>query len=63
MVILCLYVQTVIRQCFCFPNSQWGATTHDNIPQPNLISDSGLGKCSPIAIRIERIKYMQRRNK
>ena len=19
-----LYVQTVTRQCFCFPNSQWG---------------------------------------
>ena len=30
MVISCLYVQTVIRQCFCFPNSQWGATAHDN---------------------------------
>ena len=29
MVISCLYVQTVIRQCFCFPNSQWGATAHD----------------------------------
>ena len=28
MVISCLYVQTVIRQCFCFPNSQWGATAH-----------------------------------
>ena len=24
-----LYVQTVTRQCFCFPNSQWGATAHD----------------------------------
>ena len=24
-----LYVQTVTRQCFCFPNSQWGVTTHD----------------------------------
>ena len=34
-----------------------------SIPQPNLNSDSGLGKCSPIAISIERIKYMQRRNK
>ena len=33
MVISCLYVQTVIRQCFCFPNSQWGATTHDIPPQ------------------------------
>ena len=29
MVISCLYVQTVIRQCFCFPNSQWGTTAHD----------------------------------
>ena len=29
MVISCLYVQTVTRQCFCFPNSQWGATAHD----------------------------------
>ena len=26
-----LYVQTVTRQCFCFPNSQWGATAHDII--------------------------------
>ena len=26
-----LYVQTVTRQCFCFPNSQWGVTAHDNI--------------------------------
>ena len=24
-----LYVQTVTHQCFCFPNSQWGATAHD----------------------------------
>ena len=23
------YVQTVTRQCFCFPNSQWGVTAHD----------------------------------
>ena len=30
MVISCLYVQTVTRQCFCFPNSQWGVTAHDN---------------------------------
>ena len=29
MYILYLYVQTVTRQCFCFPNSQWGATAHD----------------------------------
>ena len=28
-----LYVQTVTRQCFCFPNSQWGVTTHDIPPQ------------------------------
>ena len=28
-----LYVQTVTRQCFCFPNSQWGATAHDIPPQ------------------------------
>ena len=28
-----LYVQFVIRQCFCFPNSQWGVTTHDIPPQ------------------------------
>ena len=26
-----LYVQTITRQCFCFPNSQWGVTVHDNI--------------------------------
>ena len=31
MVILCLYVQTITRQYFCFPNSQWGVTAHDNI--------------------------------
>ena len=24
-----LYVQTITHQCFCFPNSQWGATAHD----------------------------------
>ena len=24
-----LYVQTVTRQCFCFPNSQWGVTAYD----------------------------------
>ena len=30
MVISCLYVKTVTRQCFCFPNSQWGVTAHDN---------------------------------
>ena len=29
MVISCLYVQTVTRQCFCFPNSQWDVTAHD----------------------------------
>ena len=28
-----LYVQTVTRQCFCFPNGQWGATAHDIPPQ------------------------------
>ena len=33
MVISCLYVQTVTRQCFCFPNSQWGVTAHDIPPQ------------------------------
>ena len=33
MVISCLYVQIVTRQCFCFPNSQWGVTTHDILPQ------------------------------
>ena len=31
MVISYLYVQTVIRQCFCFPNSQWGVTAHDSM--------------------------------
>ena len=31
MVISCLYVQTVTRQCFCFPNSQWGVTAHDTL--------------------------------
>ena len=25
-----LYVQIVTRQCFCFRNSQWGVTAHDN---------------------------------
>ena len=30
MFILYLYVQTVTRQCFCFPNSQWGVTAHDS---------------------------------
>ena len=29
-----LYVQTVTRQCFCFPNGQWGVTAHD-IPPPH----------------------------
>ena len=24
-----LYVQTITRQCVCFPNSQWGVTAHD----------------------------------
>ena len=33
MVISCLYVQSVTHQCFCFPNSQWGATAHDIPPQ------------------------------
>ena len=33
MVILCLYVQTVTHQCFCFPNSQWDITAHDIPPQ------------------------------
>ena len=28
-----LYVQTITHQCFCFPNSQWGATAHDIPPQ------------------------------
>ena len=29
MYIFYLYVQTIIHQCFCFPNSQWGVTAHD----------------------------------
>ena len=33
MYIFYLYVQTVTRQCFCFPNSQWGVTAHDIPPQ------------------------------
>ena len=33
MVISYLYVQTITRQCFCFPNSQWGVTAHDIPPQ------------------------------
>ena len=33
MYIFYLYVQTVARQCFCFPNSQWGVTAHDIPPQ------------------------------
>ena len=28
-----LYVQTITRQCFCFPNSQWGVTAHDIPPK------------------------------
>ena len=32
-----LYVQTITHQCFCFPNSQWGATTHDKIPLGSAI--------------------------
>ena len=35
MVISCLYVQTVTRQCFCFPNSQWGVTAHDTSQSTN----------------------------
>ena len=39
MYILYLYVQTVTRQCFCFPNIQWCATAHDRIlPVGNLLS-------------------------
>ena len=36
-----------------------------DIPQPNLISESGLENCFPslIAMGIERIKYKQRMNK
>ena len=33
MYIFYLYVQTVTCQCFCFPNSQCGATAHDILPQ------------------------------
>ena len=33
MYIFYLYVQIVTRQCFCFPNSQWGVTAHDIPPQ------------------------------
>ena len=33
MYIFYLYVQSITRQCFCFPNSQWGVTTHDIPPQ------------------------------
>ena len=40
MVISCLYVQTVIRQCFCFPNSQWGATAHDNCKTQIFLGNS-----------------------
>ena len=32
-----LYVQTITRQCFCFPNSQWGVTAHDNNPKPKIL--------------------------
>ena len=39
MVISCLYVQTVTRQCFCFPNSQWGVTAHDKrLPNPYVVA-------------------------
>ena len=37
MYILYLYVQTVTRQCFCFPNSQWGATAHDITVSPDSV--------------------------
>ena len=33
MYIFYLCVQTVTRQCFCFPNSQWGVTAHNIPPQ------------------------------
>ena len=33
MYIFRLYVQTITRQCFCFPNNQSGATAHDIPPQ------------------------------
>ena len=41
-----LYVQTITRQCFCFPNSQWGVTTHDIPPQredrkPDILENIG----------------------
>ena len=43
-----LYVQTVTRQCFCFPNSQWGVTAHDtsilNNMAPSAQSDSEQGQ-------------------
>ena len=29
-----LYVQTVTRQCFHFPNIQWGVTAHDKQVHP-----------------------------
>ena len=39
MVISYLYVQTVTRQCFCFPNSQWGVTAHDTRSTPRDLRD------------------------
>ena len=42
MYILYLYVQTITRQCFCFPNSQWGVTAHDTI-EPGFKSQSSDG--------------------
>ena len=34
-----LYVQTVTHQCFCFPNGQWGVTTHDIPPQRDILEN------------------------
>ena len=32
MYIFYLYIQIITRQCFCFPNSQWGGVTAHDIP-------------------------------
>ena len=42
MYIFYLYVQIVTRQCFCFPNSQWGVTAHDNTAEMLKLHELGM---------------------
>ena len=53
-----LYVQTVICQCFCFPNSQWGATAHDTrFKSPIPINESSV--CN-ISLQSDVAKLIQK---